>query len=681
MYIENVEIKNFRLLSDVSLSFDTESTVIVGRNNSGKTSLTEIFRRLFSGKSPEFKLEDFSLKSIDGFEKALTAIQAGKEEDEVRLLIPNIELILTVNYEDDIEDYGTLSDFIIDLDEDNVRSKIRISYQLKDGKIEALYYGIDDGNRADIYEIIRERIPSLFHTEITVIDTNDESNSSKVEFSKLVGLINADFINAQRGLDDVTQSEKDVLGHVLSSIFKNASMETAPEEMRKKSEELQAVVNKIQKTVDVEFKEKVDALLPALNIFGYPGLSDPDFTTKTTFDAQTIIDSNTKLRYLKANGITLPETYNGLGARNLIYILFQIFDFFRKYQSNPVQLKTHIVFIEEPEAHLHPQMQEVFIRKLYEIANEFSKKMNGGNPWPVQFVVSTHSTHIANEANFESIRYFLTKGKESPFTLIKDLKTKFNSKELKEDKEFVHKYLTLTKCDLFFADKALLIEGPTERILMPTFIKKVDLGNETKLGSQYISTVEIGGAYAHHFYGFLDFLELKTLIITDLDSVVQTESVDKNGNKTTTYPACNVSKGTHTSNSGIKNWFKVEDEIIDLTSIRNKKDDEKISGTIRLAFQIPEEGHKACGRSFEDAFILANKGLFALNNGANEDETEEQAYEIAKAFEKKKTDFAIKYSLESENWVVPKYISEGLAWLAEHVEMIPEETIKEEENE
>ena len=54
-------------------------------------------------------------------------------------------------------------------------------------------------------------------------------------------------------------------------------------------------------------------------------------------------------------------------------------------------------------------MQEVFIGKLGEIAKVFSNKFNGGKPWPVQFVVTTHSSHVANRANFEAMRYFLVR--------------------------------------------------------------------------------------------------------------------------------------------------------------------------------------------------------------------------------------------------------------------------------
>ena len=61
MRITKVEVSNFRLLEDVKLTFEQGTTVVVGRNNSGKTSLTELFRRLSSEERPKFRLEDFSL--------------------------------------------------------------------------------------------------------------------------------------------------------------------------------------------------------------------------------------------------------------------------------------------------------------------------------------------------------------------------------------------------------------------------------------------------------------------------------------------------------------------------------------------------------------------------------------------------------------------------------------------
>ena len=67
MYIKKVVIKKFRLLYDAELLLANKTTVIVGRNNSGKTSLAEIFKRLMERETPKFKLEDFSLIAHDQF--------------------------------------------------------------------------------------------------------------------------------------------------------------------------------------------------------------------------------------------------------------------------------------------------------------------------------------------------------------------------------------------------------------------------------------------------------------------------------------------------------------------------------------------------------------------------------------------------------------------------------------
>jgi predicted ATP-dependent endonuclease of OLD family len=192
---------------------------------------------------------------------------------------------------------------------------------------------------------------------------------------------------------------------------------------------------------------------------------------------------------------------------------------------------------------------------------------------------------------------------------------------------------------------------------MPEFIQKLDKGN---LSSQFISTVEIGGAYAHHFYNFLDFLELKTLIITDLDST-KPETTDK-GIK---YKACLVSVGQKSSNAGIINWFKYGDENVDLAEIRSKILKDKIQGTRRLAYQIDEETKECCGRSFEDAFIIANHELFGITEMKG-NALELRAFEETEKYNSKKTDFAIKYAYEESNWVIPLYIKEGLVWLSEN---------------
>ena len=376
-------------------------------------------------------------------------------------------------------------------------------------------------------------------------------------------------------------------------------------------------------------------------------------TTETSLDVHRLLTNHTKIRYEGDSGVLLPESYNGLGMRNLIFILLQIVSFYREFRAQAHAPGVHIVFIEEPEAHLHPQMQEVFIRQIGAIVEKLNKEHEKDPEWPVQFLVSTHSSHIANEAHFESIRYFLPSPANDRSTIwntkIKDLRRGMSSTK-PEDKKFLHQYLTLTRCDLFFADKAILIEGTSERLMLPIMIKKRDKADTSgrKLRSQYLTIMEVGGAYAHKFFDLLNFLELQTLIVTDLDPVT-----DVGGKK------CLVHEANATSNACINSWFgggpNVPNDLLE------KSDEEQIRGRIRIAYQCREVNDGPCGRTFEDAFLLANDAKF----GVSGDTPEALAGDaLAKAETFKKSAFALQYAIDDTDWNIPKYINDGLAWLA-----------------
>jgi hypothetical protein len=75
---------------------------------------------------------------------------------------------------------------------------------------------------------------------------------------------------------------------------------------------------------------------------------------------------------------------------------------------------------------------------------------------------------------------------------------------------------------------------------------------------------------------------------------------------------------------------------------------------------MAEEGSAHCARSYEDALILANLADFGV---ADDENAAINAWDIAQDF--KKSEEAIKYAIREDNWNVPKYIREGLAWLSE----------------
>jgi len=662
MRITRISIKNFRLLEDVDLGLEDGATVIVGRNNSGKTSLTELFRRLLEDKTPEFKLEDFSLGVHEQFWDAYKLHGSGKEETDIRQTLPLISTKVNVEY-GKAEELGPLADFVIDVNEKCTSTLINIHYALAPGKIEQLFADLDE-DRGNFFKALKERIPKLFEATIEAQDPNDPTNQKSLGVANLRSVLQFAFINAERALDNASNKEKAVLGKIFEKLFTAASSEAANTRDQATATALKSAADKVQDEIDENFNKQLGNLAPTFDLFGYPGLTDPKLRTETLLKVEQLFSNNTTVRYLGVNGVNLPESYNGLGPRNLIFILLKLFEFFKEFANRQPASGIHLIFIEEPEAHLHPQMQSVFIRQLEEIRELFATRYNDGNPWPVQFVVTTHSSHIANEATFDSMRYFLTKKREAESALhkteIKDLCTGLSSEE-KENREFLHKYMTLTRCDLLFADRAILIEGATERLLLPEMIRKSDdavIDTDPKLGSQYLSIVEVGGAHAHRFFKLLDFLHLRTLVISDLDAVEKITKENNAGKTITTWEKCPVSKGERSSNNCINSWLGADLSCDDLLAKDSK---EKIKVNRRLAFQIPHIDGDACGRSFEDAFMLANPDKFKIT-GNDPDEREAQSWDSAKGIDK--TDFALNHAIVDSDWITPRYIEEGLRWLA-----------------
>jgi len=200
---------------------------------------------------------------------------------------------------------------------------------------------------------------------------------------------------------------------------------------------------------------------------------------------------------------------------------------------------------------------------------------------------------------------------------------------------------------------------------MPIFINKIDNENGTRLSEQYISYIEVGGAYMNKFKELLKFLDIKTLIITDIDSI------DVNDSRKKVEITNDIT--LETSNVCLKQWLPKKEKIQDLLNASNN---EKINGKIRVAYQtkIDDEDLK-CGRSFEEAFILDNlqyvldkkDNLLSIKNKLTTytviDEIKQNSYEIAKSI--KKTDFAFDILSNQDGFDVPNYIKEGLIWLSQ----------------
>ena len=238
MIVKKVRVQNYRLLKDVSLTFDNLITLIVGRNNTGKTSLAEVFRSFLTSSGPKVRYEDFNQSALAGFENALNAFVADKEEETIRPVVPAIQLELLLDYTSNAGAYGALGDFIVDLDDQLFETNVLISYQLKDGKIKDFFKTLNAADKRKYFADLKRQINLYFEVVVYAIEPNNPSNKVRIEFTKLQKIILSGLINAQRGLDDETHSERDVLGRSLGKIFNSASSAGAPEEFRIKSDEV-----------------------------------------------------------------------------------------------------------------------------------------------------------------------------------------------------------------------------------------------------------------------------------------------------------------------------------------------------------------------------------------------------------------------------------------------------------
>lgn len=680
MRIEKVRVEGFRLLQDVEITLEKQSTLIVGRNNSGKTSLTDVFDRFASEGGPKFRLEDFSsgLRAKFLEAKALHDTADAKVE-AVLAALPKIAITLTFRYDPGSPNLGPLSPFLIDLDENSTAAIARVEYAATPASLSLLldspapYEG--EEFKLVFLRHLKATLPKAYGIQVAAIDPTDETNQRQFEgTAELTALTQCSLVRAQRTLDHAKHGDTDAIGKLLTTLFKTATAPTAAAADQALAAQLKASVETIELGVQLEFDQMLTGLLPALEVFGFPSLNDTELKPETTLNVEALLSDHTKIVYAGADGVHLPEGYNGLGTRNLIYMLLQLESYHKAYRARPTRPGTHLVFIEEPEAHLHPQMQEVFIKQLNAAVEKLSAKYPKEPAWQVQFIITTHSSHVANAAPFDAVRYFLNDAPAGPHarrTKVKDFK-KGTSQIPPEDREFLHQYMTLTKCDLYFADKAILVEGATERILMPRLCAIVDetLADGEKLARQYVTTIEVGGAYAHLFYPLLDFLELKALVITDLDAVKPVEKTTKAGKQTTTWEKCPVADGERTSNTAIREWFRTANDkasgrkdalpVLSLGDLAAKSDADKLEGFRRLAYQVAEApGGAHCARSYEDALVLANPTWFEW---PEEDDQATEAWEIAKDMPKAQT--ALRFAIEEKGWVVPRYIREGLEWLS-----------------
>ncbi|HEM3230697.1 ATP-dependent nuclease [Streptococcus suis] len=674
MKINKINVKNYRLLKDFSLELKGDLSLIVGKNNCGKTSILSILEKIIN-KSSSLTWEDINLyhrKVI--FENIKKVSETSDSELEPIL---GINLQIWIQYSDS-DSYQNIQVFMMDLNPDNNFIILDFSYIVPIPKLHDLNTEISDfsDDFSKFESFMKKNMSKFFEMQINSRGYNPdtqkltEEKSDLLEMKDIHKLIKIRGIRANR---EVSNKENNHSLSKTSNLFyksnngddiDNAAKNLLQSAIIEADEALTKAYNG-----DGEDEGVFTSIFERVKKFGGND-SESELEIHSSLSEKDILSNNTIL-YYKHDDSLLPETYNGLGYLNLYEMIFEIERLMADIKNNPADI--NLVYIEEPESHTHPQLQYVFIKNIKGLLKEHDGELKAsGYISGIQTLITTHSSHIVSDCNFDDLIYFKRDNGVVTSRAFNSLKEEYEDDQL--GYRFVKQYLTLNSSELFFADKVICIEGDTERILLPTMMQKVDIATPIEQGSnimpllsQNISIIETG-AHSQVFRKFFDFLGIKVLIITDIDPV--------NKNEKNRFIACSAVNATSTSNTSLKSFFNISgDEIF--STVTQKSFAEKITpdNRIRIAYQIPEDNNGYQPASFEDSFIGLNKefiikqkdGLIEYEALKNFDDDEiEDFYTFARNKVNKKSAFAssLLYFEDEENtWKVPKYISEGLLWL------------------
>jgi predicted ATP-dependent endonuclease of OLD family len=721
MRLHSFRIKNFRRLQDVYIDLEQDVSIFVGSNNSGKTSATHAIQMFLAGGSDtRLSIHDFNSKCWQYFDQIGNEVQA----PEVRVTLPKLTLDLWIEVE--AGNLHRVIPLLPNLDWASSKVGVRIEFAPKNEKDllarfheektkAAAHRSVEAGKPEyhpwpkTLTDYLSKRLSSEYELRYFVLDPahfdTDFKEDENYEPARLAppenksgaqvlkDLIRIDFLDAQRHLtDDAPSGRAEDLSKRLSRFYSR--------HLQKREDDYDALkaLAESEARLNEHLARVFEPTLGELRKLGYPGLTNPRLVIKSALNPASVMNQSARVHYTmdgsSETDFTLPDKYNGLGFKNLIYMVVELLDLHAQWEdSGDDRPPLHLVFIEEPEAHMHAQLQQVFVQRIFDILRV---AVADAASYSCQLVITTHSAHILFERGFKPIRYFRRKIDPASTQTSEVLNvSKFYDATPNPTRDFLERYMKLTHCDLFFADAAILVEGNAERLLMPLMIQKA----ASRLQSTYLSTLEVGGAFGHRFRELIEFLGITTLIITDIDSVrapataigVEGEVEENDSEADGSGRACMVGEDRAvTSNQTLIKWLPRKSTIVDLlasTSAEKTQPPGQSLATIRVAYQTGQpttwngETSNLVGRTFEEAFALENLnwcqdpdrkklGLRVISRSPTI-----SLSDIAKKLFKRvlgndfdKTDFALGLLAEDpESWSVPSYIAEGLSWLNDQI--------------
>jgi putative ATP-dependent endonuclease of OLD family len=455
MHLSKIEITNFRQLKEFSLTLNKNLNLLVGENNAGKTAVIDAVRIVLDTNSAEW----VSLKTSD-FSIGASTLKIKLKFEELSDHQAGVFLEHLTN-EENTQGVG--------------RTVLYISLTAKlaehpHKKTEFIKTEVRSGASSDgpvIERNIREYLATTYLKPLRDADTELLAGRSS-RLSQILG--------SKLSLAGDADAKKRII-ELLVAATKNIQNDTA----------ITSVQNKISSLLDA-LTFKTTTFNPVMSLIGsieYGNMSEPE----KSFALKSILE---KLSLeLDAMGVK-----HGLGYNSLLFMAAELM--LIKLEENQYPL----LLIEEPEAHLHPQLQLKFIKYL--------RKDNA----QLQCILSTHSPVLSSKAPLESL-ILMQDGNAYPLR-------KGCTGLAPSDYVFLEKFLDSTKANMFFARGVLLVEGIAEVILLPKIAELLD----RSLEDYGVSLVDVNGLSRKRYAKIYrsnpqadnpQHLPIKVACITDLD--------------------------------------------------------------------------------------------------------------------------------------------------------------------